>query len=202
MQIRVKTLTGAVSMAILATGVAMAQREAPAFELPDVNGVKHSLAQYAGKTVVLEWINYDCPFVKKFYSVGAMQALQEKYTQKDMVWLSICSSAPGQQGHYSKEEWLRRIEQSTVKATAVLLDEDGTVGKAYGAKTTPHMYVVTADGNIVYDGAIDDKRSTRAADIEGARNYVKEALKALQAGEAIKDAKTQAYGCSVKYAAP
>ncbi len=194
-----------VLMGLLATmfsGAAFAQREAPAFELPDVHGTVHSLVQYDGKTVVLEWINYDCPFIRKFYDAGAMQGWQEKYTDKGVVWLSICSSAPGKQGHFSREEWFKRMEQAKVKATAVLLDEDGAVGKAYGAKTTPHMYIISEEGKIVYEGGIDDKRSTRSSDIEGARNYVVEALTALKSGEPIKTTTSIPYGCSVKYANP
>ncbi len=184
---------------LLTAGTAAAQKMAPAFALPDVNGEPYTLAQFAGKPVVLEWINYDCPFVRKFYTAGTMQTWQEKYTAKGVVWLSICSSAPGTQGHYAREEWNKRIADQKVKATAVLLDETGETGKAYGAKTTPHMYVINPEGQIVYAGAIDDKRSTRQEDITTARNYVIEALKALASGEAIEVAETQAYGCSVKY---
>lgn len=197
----VKTTT---MMAVMAVGVlagtrATGQEAAPAFTLLDVNGTEHSLAQYAGKIVVLEWTNYDCPFVKKFYSVGAMQALQAKYTEKGVVWLSICSSATGKQGHFTKAQWLARMEKSGVKATAVLLDESGETGKAYGAKNTPHMYVIDKAGKLVYQGAIDDKRSANSGDIEGARNYVKEAIKALLEGKPVEVAKTAPYGCSVKY---
>ncbi len=193
------TLATVLAVGVLAGSGAFAQKAAPAFALPDLNGTVHSLEQYAGKIVVLEWTNYDCPFVKKFYSVGAMQALQEKYTAKGVVWLSICSSAAGKQGHFTKEEWLKRVEKSAVKATAVLLDENGETGKAYGAKTTPHMYVIDKDGNLAYQGAIDDKLSTNSADIEGARNYVKEAIKALMDGTPVEVPETSPYGCSVKY---
>lgn len=197
----IKTMAMLTVMAagVMAGGRALGQEAAPAFTLPDVNGTEHSLAQYAGKIVVLEWTNYDCPFVKKFYNVGAMQALQAKYTEKDVVWLSICSSATGKQGHFTKAQWLERMEKSTVKATAVLLDEDGKVGQAYGAKNTPHMYVIDKAGKLAYQGAIDDKRSANSGDIEGARNYVKEALKALLEGKPVAETKTTPYGCSVKY---
>jgi peroxiredoxin len=138
---------------------AVAQSEAPAFELPDVNGETHTLDRYEGKIVVLEWINYDCPFVRKFYGSGTMQALQEEYTGKDVVWLSVCSSAPGRQGHFSADEWKRRIKESGVKATAVLLDESGKTGRAYGASNTPHIFVVDADGKLAYRGSVDDQRT-------------------------------------------
>jgi len=193
------TLATVLAVGVLAGSSALAQKVAPAFALADVNGTVHSLAKYAGKIVVLEWTNYDCPFVKKFYSVGAMQALQEKYTAKDVVWLTVCSSAAGKQGHFTQAEWLKRMEGSGVKATAVLLDETGETGKAYGAQNTPHMYVIDKVGHLVYQGAIDDKRSANPADIEGARNYVKEAIKALMDGKTIEVAETKAYGCSVKY---
>ena len=194
-----RTVAMAAAVAVVTAGTAMAQKAAPAFELPDVNGTKHALAQYAGKTVVLEWTNYGCPFVRKFYDAGAMQSLQQTYTGKGVVWLSICSSAPGKQGNLTKEEWLASIAKDGVKATAVLLDPDGTVGKAYGAKTTPHLFVINADGNIAYQGAIDDKPSTKAEDIAGARNYLKAALDALLAGGTVETAETKSYGCSVKY---
>lgn len=178
---------------------AAAQAAAPSFELTDVNGQVHTLDQYAGKIVVLEWTNYECPFVKKFYGIGAMQAMQERYTGKDIVWLSVCSSAPGKQGHFSSEEWKRRMKEDGVKATAVLLDEDGKVGRAYGASNTPHIFVINPDGEIVYQGSVDDKRSADPATVAGARNYLAEALDALLAGKPVPVAQTKAYGCSVKY---
>lgn len=196
-----KTMSMVAVMAVgfLAGATALAEQAAPAFTLTDVNGTEHSLAQYAGRIVVLEWTNYDCPFVKKFYSVGAMQTLQETYTAKGVVWLSVCSSAAGKQGNFTRAQWQERMEKSGVKATAVLLDEGGKVGQAYGAKNTPHMFVIDKAGKLVYQGAIDDKRSTNPADIEGARNYVKEALKALHEGNPVEVAETKPYGCSVKY---
>ena len=178
----------------------VAQADAPAFELLDVNGTKHSLSQYKGKSVVLEWTNYDCPFVKKFYGTGAMQALQAKYTDKEVVWLSICSSAPGNQGNFSPEQWKQRIKDAGSNATAVLLDEDGKVGRAYGASNTPHIFVVGRDGKLAYQGSVDDQRSADPDSIKGARSYLAEALDALLQGKAVPTAKTKPYGCSVKYA--
>lgn len=183
---------------MIAYAPALGQQQAPGFTLPDVHGNEHSLEDHKGKIVVLEWINYDCPFVRKFYSVGAMQAWQDQYTEKGVVWLSICSSAPGTQGHFSQDEWLKRIEEANVNIP-VLLDEDGTVGRAYGAQTTPHMFIINAEGSLVYQGAIDDTRSTRPADIKTARNYVTEALDALLNGKPIDVSESRAYGCSVKY---
>ncbi len=184
---------------MVVAGSAVAEKQAPAFELKDVNGNTHSLEQYAGKIVVLEWINYECPFVVKFYKPGVMQGWQEKYTEKGVIWLSICSSAPGTQGHYSIEDWHKHIAEREVKATAVLLDEDGTVGKAYDARTTPHMYVIDKDGKLVYAGGIDDRRSTNSDHIKDSRNFVVEAVNALLTGGEIEVAEAAPYGCSVKY---
>jgi len=172
---------------------------APCFTLTDVHGNRHGLSDFKGKTVVLEWTNYDCPFVRKHYGTENMQKLQEKYIQKQVVWLSICSSAPGKQGHYSPEIWREKIKQQGSKATAVLLDADGKVGRLYGAKTTPHMFVIGGDGLLRYRGAIDDNRAWDPKTVEGATNYVAAALDALLKGEAVAVQETQSYGCSVKY---
>lgn len=172
---------------------------APAFELPDARGNLHRLSDHVGSVVVLEWINVDCPFVKKHYAPGHMQSLQEKYAAQGVVWLSICSSAPGQQGHFEADEWPGVAETVGSKAAAILLDPAGTVGRAYEAKTTPHMFVIDAQGLLAYDGAIDDKRSTNPADIPNARPYLTEAVDALLAGNPVPTPKTVPYGCSVKY---
>lgn len=173
--------------------------EAPAFTLKSTEGKEVSLADYKGKLVVLEWINYDCPFVKKHYGSGNMPALQEKYTGEDVVWLSINSSAEGKQGYLPASELGSRSEKEGNKATAVLLDTDGSVGKAYDASTTPHMFVIGKDGKIAYAGGIDDKPTTKAEDIAGSNNYVAAALDALIAGDEVATAKAKPYGCSVKY---
>lgn len=172
---------------------------APHFTLTDTKGAAHALADFAGKPVVLEWTNPDCPFVKKHYGVKNMQALQAKYVAQGVVWLSVCSSAPGKQGHYPADEWNQILAGQGSAATALLLDPDGQVGLAYGAKTTPHLFVVDAAGTLVYDGAIDDNPSTDSADIPGARSYVSEALDAVLAGAPVPVAQTKPYGCSVKY---
>ena len=172
---------------------------APEFSLNDTQGTSHTLADYKGKLVVLEWTSYDCPFVKKHYSGGNMQKLQKAYTEKGVVWLAINSSAPGKQGNYAPEVWNEMIKAKGAASTAVLLDPDGKVGRQYGAKTTPHMFIIDAQGALIYQGAIDSKRSWNAADIEGAKNYVSEALDAALAGKPVPTASTQPYGCSVKY---
>ncbi|HRT06057.1 MAG TPA: thioredoxin family protein [Kiritimatiellia bacterium] len=192
-------------IAALALGAAHAWAQAavgapaPGFTLTDTKGAAHALADFAGKPVVLEWTNPDCPFVKKHYGAKNMQALQAKYVAQGVVWLSVCSSAPGKQGHYPADEWNRILAEQGSAATALLLDPDGQVGLAYGAKTTPHLFVVDAAGNLVYDGAIDDRPSTDPADIPGARSYVSEALDAVLAGAPVPVAQTKPYGCSVKY---
>lgn len=173
---------------------------APAFTLTDSNGVEHSLEDFAGQTVILEWTNKDCPFVKKFYNDGHMQGWQEAYTgMDDVVWLSIASSAPGKQGHLTANGWNQQIETQGSHATAVLLDEDGSVGKAYAAKTTPHIYVIDAQGVLRYQGAIDSNSSTKTSDIEGATNYLAAAVDAVLAGSEVAEHTTQPYGCGVKY---
>lgn len=173
--------------------------DAPAFTAVDSKGNTHSLEDFRGKTVVLEWSNHLCPYVQKHYETDNMQALQREATADGIVWLTIISSAPGKQGHVSAAEADKLTASRGAAPTAVLFDPDGTIGKAYAARTTPHMYVIDESGTLVYMGGIDDRPTSRHADIEGARNYVREALGALAAGEAIDTAKTRAYGCSIKY---
>jgi len=172
---------------------------APEFTATDANGRTHSLSDFRGRTVVLEWTNHDCPYVRKHYETGNMQALQQDATEDGVVWLSIISSAPGKQGHVSAEQAAELTETRDAAPTAVLLDPEGKIGRAYEARTTPHMYVITPDGTLVYKGAIDDRPTARHSDIEGARNYVREALAAMENGEDIAKQVTRAYGCSVKY---
>ncbi len=176
-------------------------KPAPAFSLPNTKGETISLADFKGKTVVLEWLNHGCPFVKKHYETNNMQSYQDLFTQKGIVWLSLVSSAPGKQGHYATAEEAEADRTAKgSKATHVLLDPVGTVGRAYGARTTPHMYIVGADGNLAYAGAIDDKPGTKNEDVVGAKNYVADALNEILAGKPVTTATTKAYGCSVKYA--
>ncbi|MCU0415476.1 MAG: thioredoxin family protein [Ignavibacteriaceae bacterium] len=172
---------------------------APDFKLTDSNGSEHSLSDFEGKIVVLEWINYDCPFVKKHYDSKNMQSLQEKYTEEGVIWLAICSSNKGKQGNFSAEEINKRSENHGAKFTAYMIDEDGTVGKMYGAKTTPHMYIIDKSGKLVYAGGIDDKASTDIDDIKGSKNYVSLALDELLAGKTVSVQSSAPYGCSVKY---
>jgi peroxiredoxin len=172
---------------------------APAFSLTDTAGHVHNLADYRGKSVVLEWINVDCPFVRKHYNTQNMQTLQQTYTEKGVVWLSICSSAPGKQGYYAAAAWPALIEKNGIRSTAVLLDADGTAGRLYGARTTPHLYVIDPAGILVYQGAIDDNPSWDPETVAGAKNHVAAALDALLEGRAVETPEAKPYGCSVKY---
>jgi peroxiredoxin len=173
---------------------------APAFTLTDTNGKTHSLSDYKGKYVVLEWVNFDCPFVGKHYGSGNMQKLQKAYTAKDVIWLSINSSAPGKQGNFPAAKINALLKEKNAAPSAYLLDPDGNVGRAYGAKTTPHMYVIDPAGTLLYAGGIDDKPSTDVADIPTARNYLSAALDEALAGNPVSVKSSQPYGCSVKYA--
>ncbi|MFT4569571.1 MAG: hypothetical protein ACI8TX_000917 [Hyphomicrobiaceae bacterium] len=172
---------------------------APAFQLLGADGREHSLAESDGKIVVLEWLNHGCPFVRKHYESGNMQSLQKKYTGQGVIWYSIVSSAPGKQGHCETDEAAAQEIDHDSAASAVLLDPEGVVGRAYGARTTPHMFVVAADGKLAYKGAIDDTPSADPNDVAEAKNYVSAAVDALLAGDAVAEVTTTPYGCSVKY---
>ena len=165
----------------------------------DSNGVVHNLDDFKGKTVVLEWTNHGCPYVKKHYSTGNMQTLQADASDNDIVWLSVISSAPGKQGHVSGAEANELTESRKASPTAVVLDESGTAGRTFAAKTTPHMYIIDAEQTLVYQGAIDDNSSSNPATVEGATNYVTQALSEMSQGVAVSEDTTQPYGCSVKY---
>ena len=173
---------------------------APDFKTTDANGKLVSLADFKGRTVVLEWNNPDCPTVQKHYGSGNMQKTQAAAARDGAVWLTVNSGAPGNQGHMSGAEAKAYVAEAGARPTAYLLDPSGVVGKAYDAKTTPQMYVVDKAGTLVYAGGIDDKPTTNPADIEGARNHVLAALSELKAGKAVSVATSRPYGCSVKYA--
>jgi peroxiredoxin len=175
-------------------------KPAPAFTLPSCESKSVSLADFKGKVVVLEWTNYGCPFVVKHYGSGNMQKLQADATAKGVIWLSICSSAPKQQGHATPADALKACTEKNSAATAYLIDESGATGRAYGAKRTPEMYVINADGILVYHGAIDDKKSADPADIATAKNFVAAAIEETLAGKPVSTPETEAYGCSIKYA--
>jgi peroxiredoxin len=174
-------------------------RPAPAFTAVDTNGKAHSLQDYRGKWVVLEWLNHDCPYVKKHYDANAMQALQKKYAAQGVVWLSVVSSAPGKQGHFPNDRANELTRQKGAAPHAVLVDASGTVGRAYDARTTPHMFVINPQGSVVYMGGIDDKPTARAADMATARPHVDLALQEAMAGKPVSVATSKPYGCTVKY---
>ena len=172
---------------------------APDFNLPDVSGKTHSLSEYKGKYVVLEWFNPECPFVKKHYGSGNMQKLQKEYTSKGVVWLTIDSNAPGLEGNLSADAASKVMTGWKTRQTALLLDPEGKAGRAYGAKNTPNMVVINPEGKIVYEGAIDSKATPNPADIPNSTNYVKVALDESLAGKPVTTSTTKPYGCSVKY---
>ena len=173
--------------------------QAPDFTAIDTNGNTQTLSGYKGKFVVLEWVNFDCPFVGKQYGSGNMQELQKTYTQKGVVWLTVSSSAPGKQGHYGPEETNRLVKEKGASPTAVILDSKGTIGRSYGAQTTPHMFIIDPQGRLIYQGAIDSVPGVDQSEIAEAENYVAAALDAALNGDPVKVSSTKSYGCSVKY---
>jgi len=181
-----------------ALGNAPAGKPAPAFTVTDLDGKTVNLADYKGKTVVLEWTNFGCPFVQKHYRSGNMQALQKKYAN-DVVWLAVNSTNRGSSDWTDPAPLTAQLKDFGAQPARYLVDEPGKVGMAYGAKTTPHMYIIDPKGTVVYNGAIDDKRSTSVADVKTAKNYVVAALDELKAGKPVSVASTTPYGCSVKY---
>ena len=172
---------------------------APLFTAKDAKGATVSLADQRGKVVVLEWVNFDCPFVKKHYGSGNMQKLQATYTGKDVVWLTISSSAEGKEGYLEASKLGELANTKGNQATHVIADGDGKIGKAYGAKTTPHMFIVDKEGKLVYNGAIDSKPTPDLADLATADKLFANALDAVLAGKEVVNAKNQPYGCGVKY---
>lgn len=197
-------LACAFGLAMAAGTGAMAQavpgQTAPAFTLNALDGKRVGLADYRGRWVVLEWTNPNCPFVVKHYGSGNMQALQRRFTADNVVWLVINSTAPSHPDYLDNDAKAAWIKQQGAAPSAVLADPTGTVGKAYAARTTPHMFVIDPQGTIVYAGAIDDKRSANPADVKTATNYVVQALTEARAGRPVAVASSQPYGCSVKYA--
>lgn len=203
MKYRILVAVAGLGLATATTAVLAAVeigQPAPAFTLTDSEGRSHSLADYAGKTVVLEWTNYDCPFVRKHYEGGNMQAQQKAAVDAGTVWLSVNSSAPGKQGNVTPERAKELMASDRWAGSAYLFDADGATGQAYGARTTPHMYVIDGTGVLRYMGGIDSVQSADKADIAGATQYVQVALAQLAAGQPVADANTRPYGCSVKYA--
>lgn len=172
---------------------------APDFSVTDIQGKSHRLSDYKGKTVVLEWVNPECPIVVKHYGSGNMQKLQKSATSDGVVWLAINSGRAGAQGDFDNAKAAAWLNEQGGAPTGYVRDSDGKVGKLYGAKTTPHMYVINGDGTLVYNGAIDSIRSSDPDDIPKAENYVAAALSAVKAGKPVEKPTSQPYGCNVKY---
>jgi peroxiredoxin len=201
----VLTAVLALGLCIALTAPASAQspqvgEPAPNFTLQSASGETHTLDDFEGQYVVLEWLNFGCPFVGKHYDSGNMQSLQETYREKGVAWLSIVSSAKGEQGYYPPKEMVQQKQKHDGNMTAILMDPSGEVGRTYGAKVTPHMYVINPEGTLIYKGGIDDKPTTDVADVEGATNYVRAALDQAMNGEEVDVKRAQPYGCTVKYA--
>ena len=191
--------TSLIGTAVFAADVPPVGSAAPDFSLTDTKGSTHSLSEYKGKYVVLEWFNPECPFVKKHYGTGNMQNLQKEYTDKGVVWLTIDSNAPGTQGNLTAEEAAKIATSWKTHETALLLDPEGKAGQAYGAKNTPNMVIINPDGKIIYHGAIDNKATPNPADIPTSTNYVKAALDQSLSGKPVTTSQSKPYGCSVKY---
>ena len=192
-------MVAAVLVSLFSFAAPRAGEAAPEFTANDSNGKTHKLSDYKGKFVVLEWTNSGCPFTKKHYNSGNMQNLQKQWTSKGVVWLTVISSAPGKEGYMTPEQENAYVREKGAAPTAVLMDPNGNLGHLYGAKTTPHIFIVDPTGKLIYNGAIDDKPTTDRSDIDGAKNYVSTALTEAMGGRPVTTARTEAYGCSVKY---
>ena len=198
---RIRTSIFTLLTLFVATSLAVSVGDqAPDFTGSDSHGQPHKLSDYRGKFVVLEWHNNGCPYTKKHYESGNMQRLQKEWTDKGVVWFTVISSSPGTQGYVTADQENDYMQKMHAVPTAALLDPKGEIGHLYGAKTTPHMFVINPQGKLIYNGAIDDKSTSDPADIASAKNYVSEALQEAQAGQPVATASTRPYGCSVKYA--
>jgi peroxiredoxin len=195
-----RSLLAALILPALAHAAATVDAPAPAFTATAADGKTVNLADYKGKTVVLEWTNADCPYVRKHYGSGNMQSQQKAATAQGVVWLQVISSAPGQQGHVDGATAQKLNADRGAAPTATLLDPTGELGRLYGAQTTPHLFVIKGDGSLAYKGGIDSIASANKDDIAKAEPYVTEALAAVAAGKKVEKASTRPYGCSVKYA--
>jgi len=194
-----RLLTCVFTLATLSAFALTPGSQAPDFKGTDSNGKTQTLSQYHGKWVVLEWANRGCPYDGKHYSSGNMEALQREWTAKGVIWLSVISSAPGEQGYVTAAQENDYLKTMKAAPTAAILDSDGTIGHLYQAKTTPHMFVIDPTGKLIYQGAIDSKPTTDVEDIKTADNYLNDALNAAMAGKPVPTATTRPYGCSVKY---
>lgn len=188
-----------IAAAVIASATSVMAEQAPDFSVKNTKGETVSLSQFKGKTIVLEWTNFDCPFVKKHYVSGNMPKLQADATGKGVVWLSVSSAGEGGKAYMQPADLAARAEKDGNKASDVLVDGDGKMGKAYGAKTTPHMFIIDKEGKLAYNGAIDSKNTTEADDVKTATPIFANALEAVLAGKEVPQAKNAPYGCGVKY---
>ena len=193
------TLAGCVALAVASPALAVPGAAAPDFTVADTAGKPVKLADYRGKFVVLEWTNPECPFVRKHYSSQNMQGLQKEWGAKDVVWLTINSTNASHNEYKTPDEMASWMRAQGAAPRATLIDGTSTTARAYGAKNTPHMFVIDPTGKLVYDGAIDDKRSTNPTDVKIAHNYVRAALAEATAGKPVTTASTTPYGCTMKY---
>jgi len=195
--ILLSTIAGA--FALVSANAADIGQAAPAFSAKDLKGREVSLSDLKGRTVVLEWVGFDCPFVKKHYGSGNMQKLQSDAGSKDVVWITVNSVAKGKPGYLETSKMAELATEKGVKSTHFVMDTDGAIGKAYNAKVTPHMFIISKEGTLAYDGAIDSKATTGEADVSTADKLFANALEAVLAGKEVENAKNQPYGCGVKY---
>jgi len=201
LQNRIWTVAFAAAFAFALTAYAARVGDpAPDFTGTDSHGQTHKLSEYRGKFVVLEWTNNGCPYTQKHYNSGNMQALQREWTAKGVIWLTILSSAPGEQGYMTAAEENAYIARVHADPTAAILDPTGMIGREYSARTTPHMFVIDPEGKLIYEGAIDDHPTTDTDDIKESKNYVSAALTEAMSGKPVAISSTRPYGCSVKYA--
>jgi peroxiredoxin len=200
MKLRKSAIRFCAALVLVATALAVkVGNPAPGFTAVDIGSKQQKLSDFKGKYVVLEWHNQGCPYTRKHYESGNMQRLQQEWTAKGVVWLTVISSAPGTQGFVTPQQEKEYLKQMKAAPTDVLIDPAGTLGRLYDAKTTPHMYIIDPAGTLIYQGAIDDKPSSNQSDLSGAKNYVSVALTEAMAGKHVSEAATPPYGCSVKY---
>jgi hypothetical protein len=202
-EIMKRDLLSSLTVAIVLAGLSYGQKvgePAPGFKATDSNDQVRQLSEYRGKYVVLEWHNNGCPYTRKHYESGNMQHLQKEWTSRGVIWFTVISSAPGQQGYVTAQEENEYLTRVSAAPTAALLDPQGDVGRLYAAKTTPHLFIINPEGVLIYDGAIDSKATTDQSDIATATNYVSQALEEAMAGKAVSTPTSRPYGCSVKYA--
>jgi len=199
-QLHRHVLSAGISLLLVVSASAVRIGEpAPTFTATDSSGNTQRLSDYKGKFVVLEWHNQGCPYTKKHYESGNMQRLQKEWTGKGVVWFTVISSAPGKQGYVTAAQENEYAKRMNASPTAVLMDQQGALGHLYGAKTTPHMYIIDPSGSLIYNGAIDDHPTADQSDISGSKNYVSAALEQAFSGKPVTTASTTPYGCSVKY---